>query len=144
MNGVIGFYDKNKPYYEFTNFYQCNIRINGMVWPSSEHYFQAQKFHTDQRLVNMIRQAATAREAFDLARQYDGQKRRDWDQAKTDIMRQIVWEKFSQNQVLGALLKSTGNAILEEHSPFDSFWGIYNGVGQNWLGIILMETRSKL
>lgn len=41
---VIFFYVKGQPYYEFTNFYDMPITINNITYPTSEHYFQSQKF----------------------------------------------------------------------------------------------------
>ena len=38
------FYATDKPYGEFSNFSRHPIEIGGVIWPTSEHYFQAQKF----------------------------------------------------------------------------------------------------
>src|SRR5438477_9908570 len=43
--GEIRFYDRSKPYFEFTNFDMRLIIIDGEQWPSTEHFFQAQKFY---------------------------------------------------------------------------------------------------
>ena len=42
--GAINFYNSNAPYYEFTNFYQNPVQIDGKKWPTTEHYYQAMKF----------------------------------------------------------------------------------------------------
>lgn len=44
-NNEINFYDKKDAFYEFTNFFETNIFVNGILYPSSEHFFQSQKFH---------------------------------------------------------------------------------------------------
>jgi len=41
---VIHFYLKNDEYGCFSNFAPYPIRLGGKRWPTSEHYFQAQKF----------------------------------------------------------------------------------------------------
>ena len=41
---TILFYRPKKPHGEFSNFSPHPIEIDGKVWPTSEHYFQAQKF----------------------------------------------------------------------------------------------------
>ena len=42
-------------------------------------------------------------------------------------------------------LVATGDAkLVEENKHGDDFYGTVNGVGQNWLGRILMETREAL
>ena len=38
------FYRLNEPYGEFSNFSPHAIELKGRIWPTSEHYFQAQKF----------------------------------------------------------------------------------------------------
>jgi len=40
---VINFYEKTEKYYEFTNFWEASIEVDGRIWPTSENYFQAQK-----------------------------------------------------------------------------------------------------
>ncbi|KAG5642608.1 hypothetical protein DXG03_002506 [Asterophora parasitica] len=41
--GRILFYDKDKPFYEFTNFSYHPVKYNGKSYPTSEHLFQAFK-----------------------------------------------------------------------------------------------------
>ena len=40
----IEFYKTKDPYGEFSNFSHHPIVVNGKAWPTTEHYFQAQKF----------------------------------------------------------------------------------------------------
>ena len=76
------------------------------------------------------------------------QLRPDWEQVKFGIMYLIVKEKFTQNQNLLILLKSTGDQVLEEGNIWhDTTWGICppnSSIGQNWLGRILMQVREEL
>ena len=41
---TINFYSVNDEYGEFSNFAAFPIKLKGKHWPTSEHYFQAQKF----------------------------------------------------------------------------------------------------
>ena len=60
-------------------------------------------------------------------------------------MREALWAKFSQHADLKALLLSTGNAELIEHTRNDRYWGdAGDGTGKNRLGELLMEVRAKL
>ena|GEM_PF-3265835 len=43
MEAII-FYKTGDPYGAFSNFAAYPITINGKIWPTTEHYFQAQKF----------------------------------------------------------------------------------------------------
>ena len=60
-------------------------------------------------------------------------------------MRFAVLEKFRQNDDAKAILLSTGNSLIIEHTINDSYWGDGgDGSGTNMLGTILMETRKLL
>ena len=42
---TVDFYNRDEPFYEFTNFYPCpSLKINDVIFPTSEHYFISQKF----------------------------------------------------------------------------------------------------
>lgn len=41
---IIYFYSEKDQYGEFSNFYPSSFIINGISYPTVEHYFQAQKF----------------------------------------------------------------------------------------------------
>jgi N-glycosidase YbiA len=60
----------------------------------------------------------------------------------------VALAKFSGDPALSDLLLGTGDAELVEAGFIDDdagrFWGRVNGIGENWLGRILMETRDRL
>ena len=143
----IKFYNRDEPYYEFTNFYPIRIRIDGKDWPTSEHYFQAQKF-VGTPYVDAIRILPTPRDAFQLSRDptVSRWKRSDWDRVKDDIMLKALRCKFEQNSQLRDKLLGTGDKTLIEHTHNDSYWGDGGGGGKglNKLGQLLMIVRSEL
>ena len=60
---------------------QCeHLVIDGKPWPTSEHYFQAQKFAAWPSLVEQCRTLPTPRECFDMVRNpaYKPYIRDDW------------------------------------------------------------------
>jgi predicted NAD-dependent protein-ADP-ribosyltransferase YbiA (DUF1768 family) len=67
----------------------------------------------------------------------------DWHETKVSLMAELVELKFRANPDLARLLLSTGNAVIVEASPRDSFWGDHEG-GANHLGLVLMQVREKL
>lgn len=89
-----------------------------------------------------------------LGRDVNGFYESAWVDNREEIMCDGLTLKFSQNKNMGDMLKSTGDAILVEASPFDKVWGI--GVGyheafdpDNWkglnlLGECLMKVRDQL
>ena len=69
----------------------------------------------------------------------------EWDEIRIYIMHKGLVSKFSQNQNLKKLLLGTGNRMLTEDSPYDSYWGSGKDKnGQNILGKLLVELRSYL
>ena len=59
----------------------------------------------------------------------------------------MIWcihKKFKDHPELAAKLVAIDEEIFEDNSWGDTYWGQCNGVGNNWLGIILMEERDKL
>lgn len=71
--------------------------------------------------------------------------RSDWERVKDVVMRDGLMAKFSQNAAMKKMLLETGDAVLVEKSPRDSYWGIgKDGKGRNRLGELLMEVREAL
>ena len=147
-SNAIKFYNRGEPYYEFTNFYPCKVFIDGKTWPTTEHYFQGQKFIGTPYL-EKIRNLPTPRDAFQLSRDplVSRWRRSDWETIKDDIMLKALRVKFSDScsVQLRDKLRSTGEKELVEHTSNDSYWGDGgNGTGKNKLGKLLMKVRSEL
>jgi len=144
MIDEIQFYEPNDDFGFLSNLALAPITVEGVEWPSSEHYYQAQKF-SDPQLQRLVRQAPTPAEAFRLSREYAQFVKSDWLQLREQVMRYAVAEKFTQNPSYAYQLVATGEQVLTEHSHKDSYWGDGgDGSGRNELGRILMEVRSDL
>ena len=145
---AVQFYHSFEPYFEFTNFYPRNITIFEKRWPTTEHFFQAQKF-AGTPIEDKIRCCKSAREAFETARRRDYQPwiRRDWHSpsVKDKVMLLAVRSKFAQHKDLQDILFKTGSKGIVEHTSNDSYWGDGgDGTGQNKLGKILVQVREEL
>jgi ribA/ribD-fused uncharacterized protein len=140
----IHFYAVGDEYGCFSNFAPSPIRLAGKTWPTSEHYFQAQKFAgTDHE--EAIRRVRSPMVAARMGRSRQRPLRRDWEQVKDAIMRAAVLAKFTQHDDLKEILLGTGDALLIEHTAKDSYWGDGgDGSGKNMLGQILMRVREEL
>jgi len=67
---AIYFYRTNEvPYGVFSNFSAHPFTLDGQLWPTSEHYFQAQKFVGFSEHQDEIRLAATPMEAAEKGRE---------------------------------------------------------------------------
>jgi N-glycosidase YbiA len=156
MKKVIYFYSSNREYFEFSNFSEHPIVINGKEYPTNEHYFQSMKFLPTEMVFlkeynvyipyqEIIRYAKTPKEAKRLGSNRNFKIHPNWDTMRIEVMRECVRAKFQQHPSLRELLLSTGDAILVEDSPTDYFWGCgKNRTGKNMLGKILMEVRGEL
>lgn len=140
----IKFYRVSQEYGFFSNFSAHPILLKCKHWPTSEHYFQAQKF-AGSEFEEKVRLAASAKEAAAIGRDRSLPLRKDWEEVKDNIMFEAVMAKFRQHDDLRAALLATGSALLIEHTEKDSYWADGgDGSGKNMLGIILMRVRSIL
>lgn len=141
---VIYFYSTRGEYGAFSNFAAYPIALKGKRWPTSEHYFQAQKFAGTEH-EGEVRRANSPTIAARIGRDRKRPLRKDWESIKVDLMREAVRAKFRQHDDLRELLLGTGDATLVEHTTNDSYWGDGgDGRGKNMLGRILMEIREEL
>jgi ribA/ribD-fused uncharacterized protein len=129
---------------EFSNFAAFPIKLKGRVWPTSEHYFQAQKFAGNGH-EETVRLAKSPMIAARLGRSRAHPLRPDWETVKDDMMREALRAKFTQHPRLCSLLLSTADAPLVEHTRNDSYWADGgDGTGKNRLGELLIELRTEL
>lgn len=131
-----------KEYRFLSNFWLVPVVLDGETYASVEHAYQAAKtIDLDERRV--IREASTSGEAKKLGRKVH--LRDGWEEMKVPTMAYLVWSKFSTHQHLTEKLLATGDAELIEGNWWgDTFWGVCKGVGQNYLGKILMQVRADL
>ncbi|WP_299489690.1 NADAR family protein [Acaryochloris sp. IP29b_bin.137] len=144
---TIFFYKVQDPYGCFSNFSLHRIDLQGHTWPTSEHYYQAQKYQgtSHQGLCDQIRQAPTPEAAAALGRNPDYNVQPDWDVIKPKVMYAAVRTKFLAHPTIQAELLATGDELIVENSPFDAYWGCgADGNGRNQLGKILMQVRQDI
>jgi ribA/ribD-fused uncharacterized protein len=130
------------PYQFLSNFYPCWVQYRGIRYKTAEHAFQSAKTYSD----------ATKKRIAALATPYQAKRfgrmlelRPDWDSIRIQIMTDVLDAKFRQNIELLRQLLDTGETELTESDAWgDKFWGICDGVGENWLGRLLMQVRDKL
>lgn len=124
-----------------SNFWRAPIEVNGKVYPTTEHYFQASKTlipeeHERIRILDTPGKAKFAGRHVTL--------RRGWEGIKENVMLEGLRAKFTQHTILREKLLSTGNARLHEDNPWDKYWGYSKGKGLDRLGKLLMQVREEL
>lgn len=140
----IKFYRVNDRYGCFSNFAPYPFSLDGKMWSTSEHFFQAQKF-SDEAYKEKIRLTESPMIAARLGRSRSIPIRSDWADVRDDVMRRALRAKFDAHTKLREMLLGTKNAVLIEHTKNDNYWGDGgDGTGQNRLGILLMELRDEL
>ncbi|CAF0974124.1 unnamed protein product [Rotaria magnacalcarata] len=143
--GPLYFYYRNQPFGEFSNFYPSPIELDGYTWSTTEHYFQAQKFISDETHFQNVLHLRKPIEALFYSRKHRSAVRSDWAQVKDGIMLKACMAKFEQHFRLQELLLSTGNRQLVEHTTKDSYWADGgDGSGRNQLGITLMQAADGI
>jgi len=128
-----------------SNFAPYPIVVDRIQWPTSEHFYQANKFTNDPEWMEAIRGSRGPYEAWRMGRSSDHPQRSDWNEVKESVMITAVRSKFEQHSDLQSFLLETEHAVLIEHAPNDAFWGNGgDGSGENRLGKILMMIRAEL
>lgn len=124
-----------------SNFWPVDVQLDGMTFPSVEHGYVAAKT-TDLARRADVQVCGSPGAAKRLGRYMP--LRHDWGAVRLPVMRDLLWQKFS-HQDLRMRLMSTGDAVLVEGNTWgDTFWGVCNGLGENHLGELLMEIRDCL
>ena len=133
---ILGFFGE---YRFLSNFHIAEVYYEGILYPSTEHAYQAAKSNDISQREKFL--TLTCGGAKKL-----GQTivlRENWDIIKYDIMFLLVFDKFTRHPDLREKLISTGKKYLEETNHWkDHYYGVCDGKGLNVLGNILMYVRD--
>ena len=142
----------------FSQWYKAPFQINGITYPTAEHYMMAEKarLFDDKETLQKILKAKSPGEAKSLGRQVAGFNESKWLGERFDIVCRANCAKFTQDPKFKQFLLNTGTKVLVEASPVDKIWGIGMAAdhehihnprlwkGLNLLGYALMEVREQL
>jgi GTP cyclohydrolase II len=142
--GTIQFYHSDQKWGEFANFSRHAIYLDGKIWATVEHFYQAQKFHNTE-FEEVIRLTETPTLAKEKSRELlKNHHVSNWNDIKEEIMYRGLEAKFTQHPELEKFLISTENKTLVERTDIDSYWGDgIDGKGKNRLGYLLMQLRRQ-
>jgi ribA/ribD-fused uncharacterized protein len=145
----IRFYRANeKTYGVFSNLYCRPIEFEGGCYPTAEHAYQAGKARKKEVKEWLMAAPTPALLAMAAHGLYYWDISPGWSTNKFVRMKAVLNAKFQQHLDLRKILFDTGEARLVESATVDSavnrLWGEVNGVGQNMLGVLLMEVRSEI
>ena len=146
MTDKIGFYSRDEKYGWLSNFYRCIQFVDGKLYPTNEHYYQAMKAR-GENFQEWIRLCPVPYHAMLSGRRLrvgkPGELRPDWENVKLAYMERGLRAKF-QDQLLRLKLLQTGDAHLFENSLTDSYWGGALPKSKNHLGNLLMKIREEI
>ena len=138
----IVFYERE--YYFLSNFSAFAIMWKGHFCLTSEHAYQTEKFE-DEELKEAIRKTMSAHDSKKLLHEHKDKYRKDWNEVKLGIMKEILREKVKQHPYIMKKLLESGKRELVEDSWRDDFWGWGpNKDGANHLGKLWMEVREEV
>lgn len=124
-----------------SNMYPCRISYEGLTYNSVEYAYQAAKT-TDPEKRKRIRQATSSRIAKREGRSLV--LRENWENIKLSIMTDLIRIKFTQHDLRRMLKRTWPHELVEGNWWGDTFWGVFEGAGENHLGKILMEVRKEI
>lgn len=132
-------------WYVFDNFAPFQVEWRGVLYPTSEHAYQAAHFiEANPEIAEQIRLCRSPREASDLANKNSKYDDPEWSNKKLSYMEEIVRAKLSQHAYIQQILISSGDKYIVEMNDNDKFWGWgKDHTGKNELGKIWMKLRDE-
>lgn len=124
-----------------SNFWPCEVLLDGELYSSVEHAYQAAKTMSYEHR-DKIRLAATAGNAKRMGRNVP--MRGDWDSIKLQVMLDLLRRKFTHRKLAALLLETSDAELIEGNTWGDRFWGVCAGIGENHLGKLLMQVREEI
>ncbi len=135
-------------YHILSNFHATDIDMDGIIYPTVEHAYQAAKTdNTDER------RKVAALETPSKAKSYGRRMKRpaNWFDYNLDLMESLILQKFTRYPDLCEKLLATGDAELIEGNIWnDRFFGMVRDkqtgewTGKNHLGQMLIRVRQQL
>ena len=138
---LVSMEDANDPLSAYS---RHGFELDGEVWPSVAHYFEAMKF-TDADLRKAICAAESPNAARVLARRNRRRIRNDWNSLRETYMTRGVYRKCRTSEDASTALLATGERRIIETSQYDYYWGCGRDTrGLNTYGRVLMQVRARL
>lgn len=125
----------------------CDINFEGIIYPSTEHAYQASKFPEKEirEEIAKLPKPFQTKKVAEMATLSD-----DWHTSiKFEIMEIILLEKFKIPELRQLLLDTKEEDLIEGNTWHDNCWGTCTcnkcgNKGENHLGRLLMKIREKI
>jgi ribA/ribD-fused uncharacterized protein len=154
IGNITAFYSE---FDQFSNFFRCEILINGIVFNCTEQAFMytKAKYFKDEKKALQILAAEMPWLQKKLGREVRPFNKDAWDRVAPHFMNRIISDKLQQHAEIRKVLMKTDETIIVEASEYDLIWGAGVGIddpriedpkqwpGKNGLGEIFMKQRAK-
>jgi ribA/ribD-fused uncharacterized protein len=143
---------------ELSNQYEAPMQIDGITFPSVEHYYQwskAKKFG-DAETEGKIMKTTSSKSVKTYGDKVKDFKEDEWKEVQDQVMRTALRAKFLQHPAIKTKLMETGTRPIGEANAREKYWSIGTGAdtskakipekwpGKNRLGELLVELRTEL
>jgi len=145
-------------YKEFSTGYDAPMQVDGVTFPTVEHYLQWSKAKQfgDAEAQSKILKTKSPKSVKTYGDKVAGFKEDEWAEKRDQVMATALKAKFMQHADLKTKLLATGDKPIGEANARDKYWGIGTGAatgiakrpskwpGKNRLGQLLMDLRREL
>ena len=152
---ITAFFTASSP---LSNHHSSPFTVQNQNFSSVEQYFMYCKAHhfNDEQKAKEILETDNPKTAKALGRQVSNFDKSAWLVVCDRVMKDALVAKFTQNPHLRKFLKDTGDSLLVEANPNDSYWGAGLALnnpdiwmqerwqGKNTLGSLLQQVRETL
>lgn len=126
-----------------SNFWYCNVVMEGWLYKTAEHAYQAYKTldEEERKYIRYLRTPGEAKRAGKLIT-----LRPDWEEIKIPAMLWVLKDKFSRPGLRELLINTGDRTLIEGNYHGDFYWGVdlRTGRGDNNLGKLIMQVRDNL
>lgn len=126
-----------------SNFATCYVELEGITYFSVEHAYMSAKSDDPQwkEFCRTEHQAGNVKKASQFITLVP-----DWETKKIQVMQILLEQKFTTYPFNRQLFNTEDKYIQEGNTWGDKFWGVdlKTGAGNNMLGKMIMEIRSRL
>jgi ribA/ribD-fused uncharacterized protein len=140
-NSILQFREE---YNWLSNFFPCDITVDGKKFPSVEHAYMSFKNSSEDWQSKCMDKSIKAGQIKRLSREIELVE--GWDGMKVSVMRKCLEAKFRIPAFRNKLIETGDSYIAEGNWWGDYFWGVDSEtqVGENNLGKLLMEIRERV
>jgi ribA/ribD-fused uncharacterized protein len=132
----------------FEKYFSCfsghMLEFKGVLYTTVEHAYHCQRY-VDSQLLREIRDARSAKLAWEVSQRHKKEQIGDWDTLKLHTMEELFRAKLIQHQDVRQALLDSGDLVIVKNQASDAFWGTGpDGQGKNEMGKLWMKLREEL